>query len=74
MTTCEIKWDGEGTAVLTQWFFSDGDNVVENDIICELSQEKVISEIVAPASGQLSINIGEDSEINAGDLVATISS
>jgi pyruvate/2-oxoglutarate dehydrogenase complex dihydrolipoamide acyltransferase (E2) component len=69
----EIKWDGEGVAVLTQWFFDNGDSIAEGDVLCELMQEKTAFEVEAPVSGKLQITAAViDAEILPGMTIALI--
>jgi pyruvate/2-oxoglutarate dehydrogenase complex dihydrolipoamide acyltransferase (E2) component len=69
----EIKWQGGDVAVLTQWFFDNGDIVAKGDILCELMQEKTAFEVDAPFSGTLKIiAAGIDAEIAPGATIALI--
>ena len=70
----KVVWNGDDLSILSQWFFDDGSDVVEGDVICELMQEKAAIEVDAPVSGKLEIIASEiDMEIVPGTLIALIS-
>jgi 2-oxoglutarate dehydrogenase E2 component (dihydrolipoamide succinyltransferase) len=64
----------EGTeSVISLWFKSVGDKVVENEPLLEVSTDKVNVEIAAPASGTLAEILKTDGDkIEPGDLVGRI--
>jgi len=70
--TIPISWEGDGPAVVTQWFFEDGDLVVKGDVVCELMQEKATIEVNAPADGRLAITASVDAEIEPGTSIGSI--
>ena len=67
-------WDeGEdGECVIATWLFNDKDPVNEGDLIAEVMLEKAAFDLLAPATGQLSILIAEEVEIPKGGVVAKI--
>lgn len=65
-------WEEDSEAVITSWLASEGANVSENDVIAELMVEKIQYELLAPASGSLSITKDADEIVAKGDKVATI--
>jgi pyruvate/2-oxoglutarate dehydrogenase complex dihydrolipoamide acyltransferase (E2) component len=71
--TEKILWQGDGAAVVSQWFFDDGDAVAEGDLVCELMQDKAIIEVNTPAAGKLHIAAVADSEVASGALLGWIS-
>ena len=64
----------EGTkAVISQWLFSEGQHVTKNEPIVELETDKVMMEVIAPASGILSIiSLQVGDEVNAADVMGSI--
>ncbi len=64
----------EGTkAVISQWLFTEGQVVTKNEPIVELETDKVMMEIIAPASGVLktiTLNVGD--EVNATQSIGVI--
>lgn len=70
--TIELKWEGDGPAVVAQWFFKSGDSVAQEDVVCELMQEKATIEVVAPAGGRLQVVAVVDAELSPGALIGSI--
>jgi pyruvate/2-oxoglutarate dehydrogenase complex dihydrolipoamide acyltransferase (E2) component len=70
--TIEVRWEGEGAVVVSQWFYESGDTVAAGDLVCELMQEKAVIEVHAPASGMLHIAATPDTEVPAGALLGSI--
>lgn len=68
----EIRWEGEGAAVLAQWFFASGEDVAAGDVVCELMQEKAVIEVTAPVAGRLTIVASVDQELAPGALLGSI--
>ena len=68
-----ITWQNEDEAVITQWFFTSGDTVQEGDVVCEVTLEKTVVDIVATVSGELKILAEEDTEIGTNDPLCAIS-
>lgn len=62
----------EGEAAISAWLYSDGELVREGSVIAELMVEKSSFEIVAPASGTLTILVAAEESVAKGQLVATI--
>ncbi|MFT6471861.1 biotin/lipoyl-containing protein [Neptuniibacter pectenicola] len=65
-------WEEESEAVITSWLASDGGDVSEGDVIAELMVEKIQYELLAPASGKLSLISDVDDVVEKGQKVATI--
>ncbi|MFO8054570.1 MAG: dihydrolipoamide acetyltransferase family protein [Bacteroidales bacterium] len=60
-------------ATITKWLKQEGDQVEEDDSICELATDKVDSEIPSPVEGKLSkILIGEGETVEVGRVIAVI--
>lgn len=68
-----IVWEGEGAAVVSQWFFDSGDRVAAGDVVCELTQDKAVIEVTAPAAGVIDIAARADAEVAPGTLLALVS-
>ena len=64
----------EGTkATINQWLYQEGDFVEINQPIVELETDKVMMEIIAPASGQLSkILLNSGDEVNSSKILGII--
>jgi len=73
ITTTPIAWNGDGPAIVSQWFFENGDTVIEGDVVCELMQEKATIEVDAPAGGRLAIAAPVDAEVHPGMSIGSIS-
>lgn len=65
--------DAEGaTGVVVTWFVDSGEQVDENALIAEVAMDKVDQEVLAPASGVLTVLIPEEQEVVQGAVIATI--
>ena len=63
--------DDEG--VVINWFVSEGSEVEEGDVLCEIQVEKVDADVPAPESGTVEgILVWEDGEFGRGDTLAYI--
>lgn len=67
-------WTNEDEGALSKWFVSSGSVVREGDLIATVAIEKTEFEVIAQASGQLTILIEEDGVVRTGDSIARISS
>lgn len=67
-------WQGDGEAVLTAWYFDDGDMVEAGDVLAEIMLEKTQMEIEAPQGGVLRHRKTVEEAIKKGDLIAIIES
>ncbi|MCK2150609.1 lipoyl domain-containing protein [Marinobacter alexandrii] len=65
-------WEEDDEAVITSWLVSDGSSVSEGDMVAELMVAKIQYELLAPATGTLSILKEIDDVVAKGDCVATI--
>lgn len=61
----------EGT--LVRWLVSDGANVAAGHGIAVVRIEDALHEITAPSDGRIGIVAGENSVIDPGALIATLS-
>jgi pyruvate dehydrogenase E2 component (dihydrolipoamide acetyltransferase) len=62
----------EGT--ITRWLKSVGDTVAEDEVLFEVSTDKVDSEVPSPASGTLTeILVAEGDTVDVGTKLAVIS-
>src|SRR3954451_15067871 len=61
------------TATLTTWNKQVGDTIAEGDVICEVTTEKVDTEIESPASGVIAAHLYEPGvELALGTVVALL--
>ena len=65
-------WEDTDTAVIGSWLYSDGDAVQAGAVIAEIMVEKSSFEVIASASGTLRINVAEESEVRAGEVIGRI--
>jgi len=65
-------WEEDDEAVITSWLASDGAGVSEGDMVAELMVAKIQYELLAPATGTLTILKEVDDVVAKGDCVATI--
>lgn len=65
-------WDTSDTAVIGSWLYGDGDAVQAGVAIAEIMVEKSSFEVIAPASGTLSIGTAEESVVRAGEVIGRI--
>ena len=62
----------EGT--ITKWFKKVGDTVAQDELLFEVSTDKVDSEVSSPASGVLmEIRVAEGDTVDVGAVLAVIS-
>src|SRR5690349_14833405 len=62
----------EGT--ITKWFKQVGDEVKEDEVLFEVSTDKVDSEVPSPVSGVVSeIRVNEGETVDVGSVLAVIS-
>src|SRR3954464_9543767 len=62
----------EGT--ITRWFKQVGDQVAEDEVLFEVSTDKVDSEVPSPTSGYLAeIKVQEGETVDGGTTLAVIS-
>ena len=59
-------------AVLAQWYKNDGEMVKKDEPLFVIETDKVTLEVVADASGVLSIKVAEGETVAIGAVVATI--
>jgi pyruvate/2-oxoglutarate dehydrogenase complex dihydrolipoamide acyltransferase (E2) component len=75
MTAVKIPddlWDDDSEGAISAWLYDDGDRVEKGSVIAEVMNEKVASELVAPASGALAILSPAEEPVRKGQLVARI--
>lgn len=65
-------WEEDVDAVITTWLVSDGATVEEGRLIAEIMTAKVQYEIVAPASGVISITAQADAVVPKGSVIGSI--
>lgn len=65
---------GEGIAEgeIVKWFVKEGDEVKEDDVICEVQNDKAVVEIFSPVDGSIKeIRVGEGEVATVGDVFVT---
>ena len=72
VTIPDDMWDDDSEGFISSWFYADGDDVVEGDLLAEVMNEKVANELFAPSSGTLEILVAAEEPITKGQLVARI--
>ncbi|TDL98824.1 2-oxo acid dehydrogenase subunit E2 [Macrococcus brunensis] len=68
---------GEGIfeGEIVKWFFKAGDTVNEDDILCEVQNDKSVVEIPSPVSGTVTEVVAEEGTVaNLGDVIIKIDS
>ncbi|MHA6252052.1 dihydrolipoamide acetyltransferase family protein [Oceanobacillus sp. CAU 1775] len=66
---------GEGIAEgeIVKWFVKEGDAINEDDVLCEVQNDKAVVEIPSPVEGTVkSIKVGEGEVARVGDVFVTI--
>ena len=65
--------DGITKAIVSYWFFKDGDLVGQNDDLVELTTDKSTFNLPSPCKGIISeIMYSEGSSVNVGQILAVI--
>lgn len=65
---------GEGIAEgeIVKWFFKEGDTVKEDDVLCEVQNDKAVVEIPSPVDGTVQkIHVGEGEVATVGNIFVT---
>ncbi len=68
---------GEGIfeGEIVKWFVKAGDEIQEDDILCEVQNDKSVVEIPSPVSGTVEKVVAEEGTVaNLGDVIITIDS
>jgi pyruvate/2-oxoglutarate dehydrogenase complex dihydrolipoamide acyltransferase (E2) component len=65
-------WDDDSEGAISAWLYEDGDQVEAGAVIAEVMNEKVASELLAPASGALIILTAAEEPVRKGQVVARI--
>jgi pyruvate/2-oxoglutarate dehydrogenase complex dihydrolipoamide acyltransferase (E2) component len=68
----ESFWDDDAEGVVATWLFADGEAVTRGAALAEIMYEKASMELLAPASGRLSILAPAESPIRRGQVIARI--
>lgn len=64
---------GEGAeGAISIWLFKNGENVTAGDVLAEVMNEKAAAELLAPASGRLTILVEAETPVRKGQVVARI--
>lgn len=72
VTIADDFWDDDSEGSISSWFFADGDEVKAGDLLAEVMNEKVASELLAPADGVLRILVEAEVPVSKGQTVAQI--
>ena len=67
----EIIEEGAEGAI-SVWLLRDGEMVSAGDVLAEVMNEKAVAELIAPASGRLTILVPAEVPVRAGQVVARI--
>jgi pyruvate/2-oxoglutarate dehydrogenase complex dihydrolipoamide acyltransferase (E2) component len=65
-------WDTDQEGVIVTWLYSTGATVEEGHLIAELAVEKAQIELIAPASGKLTVLAPADTVITKGQVIGRI--
>ncbi|MFV3128911.1 lipoyl domain-containing protein [Niveispirillum sp. KHB5.9] len=65
-------WDDDSPGVISTWLFEDGDAVTQDAVVAEVMNEKVSFEIMAPATGTLSIAVPAEAEVALGQRIGAV--
>ena len=68
----EDCWDDDSEGAISAWFYDDGDKVAAGDIVCEVMNEKVSTEITASIAGVLKIEVAAETPVKKGAVIARI--
>lgn len=68
----EDFWDDDSEGSISSWFFANGDRIEEGDLLAEVMNEKVASELYAPGAGVLEILVQAEEPVRKGQVVAKI--
>lgn len=66
---------GEGIAEgeIVKWFVKEGDEIKEDDVLCEVQNDKAVVEIPSPVEGSIKkIHVAEGEVANVGNVFVTI--
>ncbi|SNT73939.1 biotin/lipoyl-containing protein [Paracoccus seriniphilus] len=65
-------WEEDEECVITSWLVDDGASVAEGALIAEIMTAKVQYEILAPASGTVTITEGVDAVVAKGAVIGSV--
>jgi pyruvate/2-oxoglutarate dehydrogenase complex dihydrolipoamide acyltransferase (E2) component len=65
-------WDDDSEGAISAWLYTDGDAVEAGVVVAEVMNEKVSSEVLAPASGRLRILVAAEEPVRRGQIVARV--
>lgn len=65
-------WEEQDEAVITTWLSAEGEAVVTGQVIAEIMVQKIQHDILAPASGSLSILKEADEVVAKGELIGQV--
>lgn len=65
-------WDDDSEGAISAWFYAAGETVAAGDVVCEVMNEKVSSEIIATASGGLEILVDAEIPVTKGTVIGRI--
>ncbi|QQK80666.1 2-oxo acid dehydrogenase subunit E2 [Salicibibacter cibi] len=71
----ELPDIGEGIheGEIVTWFVKKGDKVEEDDVLCEVQNDKAVVEIPSPVDGTiLDVKVEENTTVTVGDVIITI--
>lgn len=65
-------WEDDEQTVITAWLASEGAVVKQGALIAEIMTAKVQHEIIAPATGTLTILREQDDVVSKGDVIGRV--
>lgn len=65
-------WAEDVPAVISSWYYDEGDTVEEGAVIADLMVEKSTFELIAPATGRLGAMRAVEEQADRGETIATI--
>ncbi|MGY4689666.1 dihydrolipoamide acetyltransferase family protein [Salibacterium sp. K-3] len=71
----ELPDIGEGIheGEIVKWFVKSGDTVQEDDVLCEVQNDKAVVEIPSPVEGTIQdVKAEEGATVNVGDVILTV--
>ena len=65
-------WEEDLEGVIVTWIYKTGATVSEGDVLCEVMVEKSQSDLLAPATGTLTIIEDAEAIVKRGQVIARI--
>lgn len=65
-------WEEDVEGVIVSWLYNDGAQIEEGKPVAEVMVEKIQSDVLAPASGTLSIVEPADTVVKKGQVIGKV--